>query len=177
MTEVRLEYHLADAQHLVGSITTRLEDPSDLTADYLLLMIRSTQLNFEEQGRPLPFAELAPSTIERRFTKGMKGKGAKAKGSLAVLGSIQILRDTGLLMQSLGASANGPFETDGGFGESDKFSAVIGSNRPGADALQTGYAPHNLPGREYILFQAQDVDDMQQMAQDWLTGSGPYPFS
>ncbi len=177
MTDIRLEYHLADATALLGNIHVRLEDPSDLTADFLLLMIRSTQLNFEEGGRPSPFAELAPSTERRRFYKGMKGKGAKAKGSLGVLGSIQILRDTGLLMQSLGASASGSFQTADGFGESNKFSAVLGSNRPGADALQTGYAPNNLPGREYILFQPQDVGDMTQMAEEWLTGSGPYAFA
>jgi len=169
-----LQYQLGEVSHLLTMVETRADDPSDLMADHLLLLIRSTQLNFEEQGRPVPFAELAPSTERRRFAKGMKGKGAKALGSLAVLGSTQILRDTGLLMQSLGAGASGPFEAADGFGESDKFTAVLGTNRPGADALQVGYAPNNLPSREYVLFQEQDETDLLRMTEDWMMGTGPY---
>lgn len=174
MATFTLEYHVGEAKKLLHMIEVRAEDASDLMNDALLLMIRSTQLNIEAQGRPVPFADLADSTKRRRFGKAIKAKGAKAKGTLAVLGSIMILRDTGLLMQSLGAGASGAFESADGFGEFDKFSATLGSNRPGADALQEGYAPHNLPAREYILFQTEDVDDLSRMTEDWLTGSGPY---
>lgn len=169
-----VEWQLGEVVKVLQIVEARAEDATDLMKDSLLLMIRSTQLNFDEQGRPQPFADLAESTIRRRFASGMKGKGAKAKGSLGVLGSIQILRDTGLLMQSLGESASGPFEAADGFGEVDKFSAVLGTNRPGADALQTGYAPNNLPAREYVLFQPQDEDDLLVMAEDFLMGTGAY---
>jgi len=167
-------YQLGEVTGILAMVEARMEDASDLMADALLLSIRSTQLNFEEGGRPVPFAELAESTERRRFAKAMKGSGAKASGSLGVLGSLQILRDTGLLMQSLGAGAQGSFESADGFGESDEKSATLGTNRPGADALQTGYPPNNLPGREYVLFQAQDEEDLLAMTEDWLMGTGSY---
>lgn len=167
-------YQAGAVVEVVTLVQSRLEDATELMADVLLLLIRSTQLNFDAQGRPDQWADLAPSTTRARFAKGMKGRGAKAKGSLAVLGSIQILRDTGLLMQSLGEGRSGSFETADGFGESDKFTATLGTNRPGADALQTGVPERNLPAREYVLFQAQDYDDIGQMHEDFVLGLGPY---
>jgi phage gpG-like protein len=174
VTTFTLQYQLGDVTRVLHMMEARFEDASDLTADWLLLMIRSTQLNIEEQGRPQPFAPHADSTIRRRFGKAMKGKGAKAGGTLAALGSIMILRDTGLLMQSLGAGSSGAFESADGFGESDEFTATLGTNRPGADALQTGYEPNNLPGREYVMFQEQDETDLLRMTEDWTMGTGAY---
>jgi hypothetical protein len=174
VTTLALQYQLGDVTRVLHMMEARFEDASDLMADHLLLLIRSTQLNIEEQGRPQPFAPHADSTIRRRFGKAMKGKGAKAGGTLAALGSIMILRDTGLYMQSLGAGASGSFEAANGFGESDKFTATLGTNRPGADALQMGYEPNNLPGREHVLFQAQDDIDLLQMTEDFFMGTGPY---
>lgn len=177
-----LQYQLGDAVKTLTVTEARLEDASDLMADALLLMIRSTQLNFEEQGRPQPFYPLAQSTIDKRLGvsagkfAGGSGKSAVKKQNkyFAMVGAIQILRDTGLLMQSLGAGSSGAFEAADGFGESDKTSATLGTNRPGADALQTGYAPNNLPAREYVLFQEQDDEDLLAMAEDFFTASGPY---
>lgn len=154
-----LQWQLGDTIKVLTLVETRAKDATDLMKDSLLLMIRSTQLNIEAQGRPTPFAEHAESTKKRR------GEGA------------QILRNEGLLMQSLGAGASGIFEEADGFGEYDASSATLGTNRPGADALQLGYPPNNLPGREYILFQVQDEEDLLVMAEDFFTGSGPYAES
>lgn len=174
MTSFVLQYQLGDVAEILSVMESRFEDASELMADALLLMIRSTQLNFDEQGRPQQWDDLAQSTTTRRFRKAMGGRSARAQGSLAVLGSIQILRDTGLLMQSLGEGASGSFETADGFGESDKYTATLGTNRPGADALQVGNPAGNLPSREYMLFQAQDEEDLGQMHEDWVMGAGPY---
>jgi phage gpG-like protein len=155
-------------------IESAFDDPTPLMRDVLLVMIRSAQLTFEAQGRPTRWHDLAESTIRGRFKKAMKGPGAKSLGSLGVLGSILILRDTGLLFQSIGGNAVGAFEGADGFGEADRLSATIGTNRPGADALQLGAPENNLPAREYLLFQPQDEDDIADMSIAWMMRQGPY---
>lgn len=177
-----LQWQLGDTIKVLTLVETRAKDATDLMKDSLLLMIRSTQLNIEAGGRPTPFAPLAQSTIDARlgvsagkFAGGF-GKSAVKKQNkyFGMVSSLKILRDTGLLMQSLGAGASGIFEEADGFGEYDASSATLGTNRPGADAIQLGYPPNNLPGREYILFQVQDEDDLLVMAEDFYTGAGPY---
>jgi phage gpG-like protein len=162
VAEYLIQYQLGDVTELLTAVETRLGDASDLMADVLLLLIRSTQLNFDAQGRPDRWADLAPSTLARR-----RGDPDTA----------QILRDTGLLMQSLGAGSSGAFEAADGFGESDEFTATLGTNRPGADALQLGNPGGNLPAREHVLFQAQDYEDLDQMQEDFVMGLGPYAFA
>lgn len=169
-----MQYQVGEVTQVLRMMEAGFEDASDLMKDVLLVMIRSTQLNFEMQGRPEPFADLAESTERRRYAKAMGAPGAGALGSLATLGSLMILIDSGLFMQSLGAGADGAFEAADGFGEFDEYTATLGSNRPGADVLQTGYPPHNLPAREVVLFQERDVEDMMQMAADFALRVGPY---
>lgn len=173
-----MQYQVGDAIRTLRVVEAALEDPSDLMKDVLLVLIRSTQLNFEQQGRPESWAPHALSTLLARMRKANKGR-ASNRGKDRILGAIGsftalILRDTGLLMQSLGAGASGAFDAADGFGESDETSAILGTNRPGADALQLGNPANNLPAREYVLMQEQDEEDITQMAMDFVMQVGPY---
>jgi phage gpG-like protein len=111
--------------------------------------------------------------------EGKKGKSqkkldAKLDAYFAAIGSMKILRDWGLLWQSVGGNATGAFTTEDGFAASDDLTASIGTNRPGADALQLGFPGNNLPARPYILFQDEDEEDIADMAMDFMLKRGPY---
>lgn len=172
MTSFTIRMEVGDVVQTLHVVEAAMLDASPLMQDVLLVMIRSTQLNFEAGGRPR-WDDLADSTIQRRFAKGMKGKGAKKLGSLAVLGSIEILRDTGLLLQSVGGGASGAFEVGAGFGESDDTGAVIGTSQPG---WQNQFPDTRgwRPAREFILFQDQDEEDIMDMAVQWALRTGAY---
>lgn len=57
---------------------------------FAVLMIRSCQRNFREQGRPEKWAPLSPKTLAARKSGGKKGKGR---------GRARILVDTGLMQK------------------------------------------------------------------------------
>lgn len=170
---VTIGVQLGDTLETLELIEDALSDATPLMQDLLLLMIRSTQLTFEAQGRPLPWAPHAESTIRRRFGRAMKQKGAKAQGTLAVLGSIWILRDEGLLAQSVGGSASGPFEGADGFGASDEHSAVIGTNRPGWQN-QFDDTRGWREARRFLDWQDIDEKDAGAMSMDWIMRTGAY---
>lgn len=174
MAKYRIQIHVGDVVQTLTEIEGAFTDPSPLMRDALLTMIRSTQLTFEAQGRPNPWDDLADSTIRKRFARARGARGGGQLGSLGTLGSIQILRDTGLLFQSVGGGANGPFATADGFGESDETSAIIGTNRPGADALQLGHSRGYFPPRVYLQILDQDEEDIVTMSADWFLQVGPY---
>ncbi len=180
-----IRIQVGEVVEVLRVVEASLEDPTELMQDVLLVMIRSTQLNFEAQGRPTRWAGLAPSTIKQRLRK-VRGGVVKTRGKkkesiyrqlfdqsdafYTALGSIQILRDRGLLFQSVGGNASGPFEDSDGFGEAEKFHATIGTNRPGADALQLVIAG----GRPYLLIHDQDEEDIMDMSVQWVLRTGAY---
>lgn len=207
MPTFTLEIQTGEVIQVVKLLEASYRDPTALMTDILLLMIRSTQLTFEQQGRPEKWADLSPATIAQRLRKIQKStrrkilpdvrkdsrKVVKADKSerarklavykklfkrsdkyYAAVGSIQILRNKGLLFQSVGGNAAGAFEAAGGFGEADKFTATLGTNRPGADALQGGVPEHNLPARPFLLLQPQDETDAADIGIQFMLRTGPY---
>lgn len=185
MPDLFLRIQVGDVVEVVVGIRTQLEDPAPFMADCLLVMIRSTQLTFEAGGRPTRWTPLAPSTIEKRLRRNAKGRATlkaankKQYGAAAVkaqdryfaaVGQIQILRDTGALWLSVGGSATGAFETEDGFGESDRFTATLGTNRVQAYALQFVIAG----GRIFLLIQDQDEEDIMDMSVEWVMKTGAY---
>lgn len=202
MPDISIRIQVGDAIEVVQAIESNLENPSELMGDILLMMIRSTQLTFEQQGRPARWTPLAQSTIEGRLRKNDGGRAAlkalgtpgttelgfnpdnkAAKGKFgknavkaqekyfAAIGSIQILRDTGRLLMGVGGGQSGDFETEDGFGiRPDKYTAVLGTNHPGAEALQFIIAG----GRPFLLFQDQDEEDIMDASVQFVMGTGPY---
>jgi hypothetical protein len=184
MPDISIRVQIGDAVEVVHGIRVRLEDPTALMKDWLLLMIRSTHLTAEAQGRPSPWHFLAQSTIEGRLRRNAKGrailKGATGKSGaaavkgqnkfFAAVGEMKILRVTGRLMMGVGDVAAGAFENGSGFGESDQFTATLGSNHPGAFALQFIIAG----GRPFLLFQDVDEQDGMDITQQFVMGTGPY---
>jgi phage gpG-like protein len=172
MSTALLQLQAAPALALVRGVEEAASDASAFMKDSLLVMIRSAQLNFEAGGRPR-WTDHAESTERRRFRKGMKGKNAKKMGSLAVLGGLLVLRDTGRLGGSVGLGQSGAFDTGDGFGESDEFTAAIGTNAPGWQN-QFDDTRGWREAREFLLFQDQDAEDITQMGLDWFMRTGPY---
>lgn len=173
MSSFTLTIHVGDVVHVLTVIEAAFDNPEPFMQDVLLVMVRSTQQNFVAQGRPDRWSDLAESTVARRFARAMKGKGSKKLGSLAVLGAIEILRDTGILAQSVGFGASGPFSTSQGFGEADKTSAVIGTNAPGWQN-QFPDSRGRRVARVFILWQVQDEEDVGEMGIHFFTRTGAY---
>lgn len=127
-----------------------------------MIMLRSAQQNFVEQGRPEKWWPLSLRTIAARTAK-IKGKRKKKGGSSSIL----ILRDTGQLMQSLTPSGKGM----GGvysIRRKTKIAAFISTDRPGASAHQFGDPNRNLPRRRFLLHQEQDIADYKQVYIDHM---------
>lgn len=201
MPDLSLRIQVGDAVEVVHAIETQLSDPTELMQDHLLIMIRSTQLTFEAQGRPR-WTDLAQSTVEARLRKNASGRAAlkgiqgstgttgsafapdnkAASGKFgkaavkaqekyfAAVGSIQILRDSGRLLMSVGGGQSGAFEDEQGFGESDQFTATLGTNHPGAEALQFIIAG----GRPFLVFQDIDEEDIMDASVQFVMMTGPY---
>lgn len=202
-----IRYQAGEVIEVLTLLEASYEDPTPLMQDVLLIMIRSTQLTFQAQGRPDKWAKLSPATIRARLRQLQRTTGrrvlprVRADGRRSIkndqtersrrlkyyrklfgrsdkyytaLGSIQILRDRGLLAQSVGGSAAGPFEAAEGFGEVTRTSAIIGTNRPGSDALQRGNPERNLPARPFLLIQVQDEVDVADIGIQFMLRTGPY---
>lgn len=161
MAEQILTIDLRDAMQMLGGVESRLSDATPLMKDVFLLGLRSTALNFQAQGRPTRWDELAPSTKARRR------QGPNAGGGM------RILQNFGLLLQSVGGGASGPFAEAGGFGDYDRESAVIGTNHPGA-YNQWPNDRTGAPARVFMLWQSVDEEDAGAMQQDFVLGIGPY---
>jgi phage gpG-like protein len=192
MAAINIDFQAGDVVETLKFIEAGLADPSEIMRDVLLVMIRSTQLNFDAQGRPAKWAPLAQSTILHRLAKtktgrtrlatskrlakkGGSGPAAKKAGAnlFASAGSLRILQDTGLLLQSVGGDASGAFSTGDGFGESDQTTAIIGTNNVAA----YNHWPDPRTGRpERLIFVWQDADeeDVMAMAEDFVLHAGPY---
>ena len=127
-----------------------------------LIMLRSAQQNFIAQGRPNRWDDLAEATIAARRNRDSS--------------SVQILRDTGLLMQSLApvGAVYGPAGNQYSIRRISPTFAEVGTNRPGADAHQDGTTnagrghQTTIPARPFLLFQAQDVEDLASTAADFI---------
>lgn len=173
MSKLALYLDVGGVKQRLDIIEHRLDDPTDLMKDVLLLAIRSVALNFESQGRPQRWADLAESTERARFRRASKGKRARSMGSLAVLGSMQILRVTGLLTQSWGEGQRGPFSAGGGHGESDRTTMTLATSNPGAwnqfPNLRTG-----APARVMAIWQDVDREDVLAMASDFVLARNVY---
>lgn len=187
MANLFLNIQVGDAVETVLVVEEQLADPTVLMQDALLMLIRSTQLTFEAQGRPQRWTPLAMSTIRGRLQKNAGGRAALRAGDkapnlsgkdavkaqnqfFAAVGSVQILRDTGALAMGVGFGASGAFETPEGFGESDKFTATLASTHLGAEALQFVIAG----GRPFLLIQDVDEEDIMDAAVQFVMATGPY---
>ena len=194
-TSFTMSFQAGDVVRVLTVMQTAMDNPTELMRDILLVMIRSTQLNFEAGGRPTRWTSLQPATILRRLRRTQKGRAAvkklnkaATKGKpdavptqmdtlLGLMASVQILRDTGLLFQSVGAGASGEFSTSDGFGVAEKYAAVLATNRPGADAHQLGYPEGNIPERPFFLLQPEEEGDISDMGMQWLMRTGPYALA
>lgn len=167
---INLTYSTANVVKTFKLLEASYEDPEPLMQDVLLVMIRSTQVTFQAEGRPQPWDELAESTERQRFRHAARGGRG---GSLAALGGINILRLSGLLWQSVGGGASGEYTTDEGSGTVDKFSATISTSRPAA-YNQFPDPRTGRPARVFLRHQEQDVEDIMDMGAQWLVRSGAY---
>ena len=187
MPDLALRIQVGDAVETVLVVEEQLADPTVLMQDALLILVRSTQLTFEAQGRPTRWTPLAMSTIRGRLRKNAGGRAALRAGDrapnlhgaaavkaqdkfFAAAGSVQILRDTGALAMGVGYGAAGSFETPEGFGESDKFTATLASTHPAAEALQFVIAG----GRPFLVIQDVDEEDVMDATVQFVMATGPY---
>jgi phage virion morphogenesis protein len=117
-----------------------------------LVIIESVNRNFIEGGRPTPWAPLKPATIRRR--RGW--------------GNPQILRDSGLMMASIGD------ENDWhGIYRLTPLSLEIGTNAPQAAPHQFGATSGSshtvvVPARPFMMLQPADADMIARIAADDL---------
>lgn len=141
---------LRDVEQDLAAMRARAADETPAMEAIQVVMIRSAHENFVAGGRPT-WQPLSAATVKRRRNEDKV--------------SIQILRDTGLLMLSL-------FETPNQYSvrEVTPQSVAIGTNRPGASAHQEGSS--RLPARPFLIHQPQDIKDYKQIILDHITGFG-----
>lgn len=135
-----------------GGMQERLQDMTEANQTIQMVMLRSAHENFLAGGRPTSWVPLSTATIKRRRNQDK--------------GSIEILRDTGYLMQSLSPDYTNAYSIR----HVARFESRIGTNRPGARAHQEGL--NGLPERKFLVHQAQDIEDYKTIIRDHIFGFG-----
>lgn len=135
---------------VLDGLGARLLDATPAMRSIQITMLESTTENFAAQGRPDAWVDLQPATIARRRNKDKD--------------SIQILRDTGALEQSLSMGDGNEYSLR----ELTPQSTSIGTNRPGAIAHQNGYAEGNIPQRRFLQHQEQDRANYVTILHDYF---------
>jgi phage virion morphogenesis protein len=142
---MRIEVDTKGLDALLGRLKAALGDLSGFFKSAANVVLESVNRNFIEGGRPTAWKPLKPSSIRRR------------KGT----GNPRILRDTGLLMASIGSrSGNGVYRLT-------PHSIEVGTNVPYAAAHQFG--TKYMAARPFMVVQEKDVDDIVQIALDMIT--------
>ena len=110
-----------------------------------LIAMESVNRNFIEGGRPEKWKSLAPITIRQR-----RGNGTP-----------QPLRDSGVMMSSVGVPAAG------GVFELKPLTVRVGTNVPQAGAHNEGIG---VPKREFMVLQPEDEDNIQKVFAEHMAG-------
>ena len=132
---------IADVKVRLGKAIDRMADLTPAMKRASILMMGSINQNFQQSGRPMPWAPLAYSTIKEKMRKGYSPK--------------PLIR-TGLLRASMAQNISTK-----GF--------RIGTAVPYAKYHQLG--TKNIPARPYLVFQTQDIERINKVVTDHLSGA------
>lgn len=130
---MKLKYDMIGVKSVVRSIRRTRNAVKTMTSFMKVIggfIIESVNRNFKAGGRP-PWAELTEATIARRRRGPRPGKP-------------RILRDSGVLMASIGRP------NKKGFYELKPLSVAVGTNVP--------YAKYHQPTRPFMLLQKADEE-------------------
>lgn len=149
------------------------------------VMIPSFRQNFEQEGRPDHWAELAPYTVQVRHSSHpilvRTGRLKKTATSF----SIWEISQNGAVITSLGSKAwYGTIMQAGieGFGHHvDQAKAELGPKARPSEITRRAYELHDeanpggakgaapIPARPFIMFQEEDEEAIQEIFWDWLS--------
>ncbi len=152
MVQVRVQ--LASAAALLERLNRRLEFPEDLLAPALPLVARAIERNFDEEGRPLRWAPLAPDYARRKARRFGPG--------------LRILQRSGRLRRSIVTRL-------------EAGAIVASTNLPYAAAHQFGVSratPRGsrfLPARPFLVLTESDKQEIAQAVADSLSTPNPVP--
>jgi phage gpG-like protein len=135
----------------IGSLSLAIKDLRPAFKVARLLIMESVNRNFMEGGRP-KWLPLSPLTILRRT----KGKGT---------GSAEPLRDTGLLMLSIGNPGSK------GIDVLTEDTLRVGTNVPYAAAQNFGHK--QIPARPFMVLQPEDEDKIVQAIREHIEKAVP----
>jgi phage gpG-like protein len=135
------------AQRLFAQAKDRMRDLSPPLKKARNVMLFSINSNFKAGGRPKTWRPLRPATLRRKISQGLNLTPLTGK--------------TGRLQSSVTASVRGN-------------RLAIGTSIVYGAAHQFGYPPRNLPKRPYLIFQQQDLDDIERLVVSYITGRSAY---
>lgn len=167
---MRLEVNTKGLDDLLGRLQKALGDLSGFFKSAGQVIVSSVNRNFIEGGRPTPWKPLNPATVLQRMqgTKGYrqikrgpnKGRITKATAENIGAAGFRILRESDVLMASIGAkSGNGVYRLT-------PHSLEIGTSVPYAAVHQFG--TKYIPARPFMVVQEEDVDDIVKIAIDMI---------
>lgn len=133
-------------------VIKRLDNPDTPLKKASLVMLRSIDRNFREEGRPVKWATLSP------LTKALR------RGSFG--GTHKILQDTGRLKASISAKI---FKDYAKVGTNLEYARLM--QKGGMSKAQTvkrgkrtyNIKSHKVPARPFILFQREDIEDINKL--------------
>ena len=152
-----------------------------------LLILESTQRNFMAGGRPERWEPLKASTLERRAREHMgstwtatekrshskmwiqrgANKGRITKGAAKYMAGAKPLRDTGMLMASIG------FPSRDGISVNKPLELRVGTNVPYAWVHQKGWDEGKIPARPFMLLHPEDEEKIVKAILDHIAGDKP----
>jgi phage gpG-like protein len=175
---------IAKALDKLGMDIRSFREP--LTQSIRQVMMPSIRKNFDAGGRPETWEELAPYTVMKRGSTGpiliRSGRLRKVASSF----SIWHITTTAASVQSLPSKAWYGHLHQAGYGGFARFVHAAKSElgptaRPSEITRRSyelmdaegagpkGQAKMELPQRQFVLFQEEDIDDIQEVFFDWMS--------
>ncbi len=159
---------IQEVKDLLNQIRDNVQNVSSFLKNAGIVVVESVLKNFMAGGRPDAWEPLKESTLERRargksdynvFKSGpKKGRWTKATAEKYILAGAQPLRDTGILMASIGNPGG-----DGIF-EMVENGLAVGTGVKCGWFHQWG--TKWMPARPFMMVQEADADTIARMAAD-----------
>lgn len=169
------EFKLSDdAEKYLAKVSKKIDDTRPMLTKGSMVMLTSLDKNFRSEGRPKKWKGLAPLTKALRRNKNK--------------GQIKILQDTNQLRGSMSAKVTkkqaeigtnlekAPLLNFGGTSKpsdvtikrhkrtiTQAFGKPIQPKRITVGPYKMHIPPKQVPARPFVLFQKQDVDDLQRL--------------
>jgi len=169
-----------DLTNLIKEVDDRLSNFTPLLIKYQVLMVRSFSMNFKSQGRPRRWAKLSPTTIANRRKRSsrilqntrqleLSVTTRRAKGNVTRFSPNSLRMGTSLKHAEPLQEGTKPYIIRPKRKKFLSFLAADGQRVFTKEVRHPGLTP-----RPFVIIQREDVNLMEELAEDYASGEGRF---